>query len=53
MVMSYLAYVRSQDWEVYWPHWVWKNPSAYSTAVRNFGQWPNGWTSNLQEWELI
>ena len=30
------------------PHWGWKNPKAkIGTAVRNLGQWPNGWTGDL------
>jgi hypothetical protein len=32
------------------PHWGWKNPKArFGTAVRDLGQWPNGWTGNLEE----
>jgi len=27
--MSFLANIRSRDWEVDRPHWVWKNPNAY------------------------
>jgi len=27
-----------------------KIPRQISTAVRNIGQWPNGWTGNLEEW---
>jgi len=30
-----------------------KTPIRISTAVRNIGQWPNGWTSNLEEWICI
>jgi len=27
--MTFLAEIRSRDWEVDRPHWVWKNPNAY------------------------
>jgi len=27
--MSFIANIRSRDWEVDRPHWVWKNPNAY------------------------
>lgn len=30
-----------------------KNPMLFCTAVRNIGQWPQGWTSNLEEWKCI
>lgn len=30
-----------------------KNPMRLCTAVRNIGQWPKGWTSNLEEWRCI
>lgn len=27
-----------------------KSQGKWSTAVRNFGQWPYGWTGDLEEW---
>jgi len=30
-----------------------KTPMRFSTAVRNIGQWPKGWTSNLEEWKNV
>jgi len=30
-----------------------KTPMQVSTAVRNFGQWPNGWTGNLEKWQVL
>ena len=39
----------SRNWEVDRPHWVWKKPTADCTAVGYIGQWPKGWTSNLED----
>jgi len=30
-----------------------KTPMQVSTAVRNLGQWPNGWTGNLEKWQVF
>lgn len=35
------------------PHWGWENPKTIGTAVGNIGQWPKGWTGNLEEWSII
>ena len=42
-VISYLANIRSRDWEVDRPHWVWKNPNAF--FAQQWGILVNGlWT---------